>query len=81
MEKRKQPIDDSLQKKRKRAANTDNEEVAGIEGSFMADARCMEWRDKFVSINPTDDYEGRVTDIKEHFGCLPLHLCLPISNG
>ena len=35
------------------------------------DARRVEQRDKFVSINPDVDYQGRVIDIEDHFGHLP----------
>ena len=45
----------------------------------MADAWHIARRDRYISLNPIDDYQGRVVNIEEHFGNLPYRLCIPLQ--
>ena len=81
MDKGKQLADNQQQRKRKQAVEADNKDVIEVcNGSFMADVMHIEQWDRYISLNPTDDYQGRVMNIEEHFGNLPIASASP-SNG
>ena len=42
----------------------------------MAAARRVEQRDRYVSFNPIEDYQGKVENIKGYFINLPHRLCI-----
>ena len=79
LDKGKQPADDQQQWKRKQVVEADNDEVIEVcERSFMANMKRVERMDRYVSLNPTDDYKGRVMNIEKHFDTLPHHLYIPL---
>ena len=45
----------------------------------MADARRAKRPYKFISIKLDADNQGRVADIDDHFGHLPIRLCLSLQ--
>ena len=74
----KQPADDNQQRKRKQVIGEDDNEANYWEWGLMADARCVEHPDKFISINLDVDQQGRVAHIEDHFRRLPYRPCFPL---
>ena len=80
-DKGKQPLEDQQQRKRKQVVEMDSEgTVEAPEGGFIANTRRVERRERYVSFNPIEDYQGRVENIKGYFSNLPRHLCIPYNR-
>ena len=77
MDKGKQPVDEGLQRKRKRAVSVENDESIPREG-FMANARCTGHKEKFFSINPDAYLNGWLADVADRCRQLPFRLYLPV---
>ena len=74
----KQLAEESHQKKRKQAADEDNTKSTTKERGLMANIKRAVPLEKFISINPDVSSQGRVSNIKDHFGCLLLRLFLSL---
>ena len=78
VDKGKQPMDESLQHKRKWVVSIKSDESIPGEG-FMADARCTGRKEEFFKINLGANPKGQLADVVDHCRQLPLHLRLPIQ--